>query len=128
MWGVFTNYMGLHSDDIVAMTTLNFTSATDPKNASSVYKGSSPFTRCVWEVRLGNAVRFPPTFPNVLSGVTLATPQDLCVGDFWETQERRSITSFTTAIAVDKFQLVTLLRPPAAASVFEFPETPSLSR
>ena len=38
------------------MTTLNFTGATDPKNATSVYKGSSSFTRCVWEVNLGNVV------------------------------------------------------------------------
>ncbi len=58
MWGVFSNYMNLKSSDIVAMTTLNFTSATNPKNATSVYKGSSSFTRCVWEVHLGNAVSF----------------------------------------------------------------------
>jgi hypothetical protein len=54
--------------------------------------------------------------------------QDLCVGDFWETQERRSITSFTTAIAVDRFKLVTLLRPQAAPAIFVFPEMPELSR
>jgi hypothetical protein len=39
-----------------------------------------------------------------------ASIQDLCVGDLWETQERRGISSFTTAIAVDKFQLVTLAK------------------
>ncbi len=33
--------------------------------------------------------------------------QDICVGDFWETQERRGIAAFTTALAVDKFFLVT---------------------
>ncbi len=49
--------------------------------------------------------------------------QDLCVGDFWETQERRSIASFTTAIAVDKFKLVTLLRPEDTQSLFVFPKT-----
>ena len=35
--------------------------------------------------------------------------QDICVGDFWETQERRAIADFTTGIAVDKFMLVTML-------------------
>ncbi len=29
------------------------------------------------------------------------------MGDFWETQERRGIAAFTTALAVDKFILVT---------------------
>ena len=56
MWGVFSNYMNLQSSDIVAMTTANFTSATDPNNATSVYHGVSSFTRCVWEVQLGNVV------------------------------------------------------------------------
>ncbi len=56
MWGVFTNYMGLAGSDIIAMTTANFTGATDPNNGTSVYKGSSSFTRCVWEVRLGHVV------------------------------------------------------------------------
>eukprot|EP00291_Cryptomonas_curvata_P019850 CAMPEP_0172158522 /NCGR_PEP_ID=MMETSP1050-20130122/4420_1 /TAXON_ID=233186 /ORGANISM="Cryptomonas curvata, Strain CCAP979/52" /LENGTH=503 /DNA_ID=CAMNT_0012827925 /DNA_START=62 /DNA_END=1573 /DNA_ORIENTATION=+ len=87
MWGVFSNYLQLQSSDIAAMTTLNFTGATDPKNATSVYKGASSFTRCVWEVNLGNV--------------------DICVGDFWETPDRRGIAAFTTALAVDKFILVT---------------------
>jgi hypothetical protein len=56
MWGVFSDYLHLQNSDIAAMTTLNFTNATDPKNATSVYKGSSSFTRCVWEVNLGNVV------------------------------------------------------------------------
>jgi hypothetical protein len=56
MWGVFSNYLNLQSSNIVAMTTANFTNATDPNNASSVYRGASSFTRCVWEVRLGNVV------------------------------------------------------------------------
>ncbi len=33
--------------------------------------------------------------------------QDLCVGDFWETQERRNMSTFTTVIGVDKFLLIT---------------------
>ncbi len=56
MWGVFTNYMDLESSDIIAMTSVNFTGATNPKNSSSVYNGSSSFTRCVWEINLGNVV------------------------------------------------------------------------
>ena len=56
MWGVFSDHLGLKSSDIVAMTTLNFTNATNPKNATSVYQGASSYTRCVWEVKIGNAV------------------------------------------------------------------------
>jgi hypothetical protein len=56
MWGVFTDYMGLSGSDIIAMTTANFSADTDPENEKSVYKGFSSYTRCVWEVRLGNAV------------------------------------------------------------------------
>ncbi len=56
MWGVFTNYLQLDPSEIVAMTTLNFTGATNPKNETSVYKGASSYTRCVWEVKIGNAV------------------------------------------------------------------------
>jgi hypothetical protein len=56
MWGVFTEYMGLEGSDIAAMTTANFSEATNPLNETSVYKGPSSFTRCVWEVRLGNVV------------------------------------------------------------------------
>ena len=56
MWGVFSNYLNVQNSNIVAMTTINFTGATNPKNATSVYKGASSFTRCVWEVNLGNVV------------------------------------------------------------------------
>ncbi len=59
MWNVLKNDLDLSSNGILAMTTLNFTGATDPKNATSVYKGASAFTRCVWEVNLGNVVRTP---------------------------------------------------------------------
>jgi hypothetical protein len=37
--------------------------------------------------------------------------QDMCIGDFWETHERRSITTFTTALLVDKFTIVTIVDP-----------------
>lgn len=57
MWKVLSTDLGLRGQEIVAMTTLNFTGATDPRNATSVYKGASAFTRCVWEINLGNVVR-----------------------------------------------------------------------
>jgi hypothetical protein len=56
MWKVFSDHLDLDGSNIIAMTTINFTYATNPKNPASVYKGSSSFTRCVWEVRLGNVV------------------------------------------------------------------------
>ena len=58
MWGVFSDYLEMKSSDIVAMTCANFSNATDPSNPASVYHGASSFTRCVWEVHLGHAVRF----------------------------------------------------------------------
>jgi hypothetical protein len=72
MWGIFSNYLQLQSSDITAMTTLNFTGATDPKNATSVYKGSSSFTRCVWEVNLGNVVSSCKN-PSVLDTTAMAS-------------------------------------------------------
>jgi hypothetical protein len=65
MWGVFSERLGLTSNDIVAMTTLNFTGATSPKNATSVYSGGSSYTRCVWEVKIGNAVREEIEWPEL---------------------------------------------------------------
>jgi hypothetical protein len=56
MWNVLFNRLKLTDDDIIAMTTVNFTGATDPNNISSVYQGVSTFTRCVWEIKLGNVV------------------------------------------------------------------------
>ena len=35
--------------DVVALTRANFTA-----QSRQFYKGSSSFTRCVWEVKLGN--------------------------------------------------------------------------
>eukprot|EP00292_Cryptomonas_paramecium_P013196 CAMPEP_0113674476 /NCGR_PEP_ID=MMETSP0038_2-20120614/7436_1 /TAXON_ID=2898 /ORGANISM="Cryptomonas paramecium" /LENGTH=221 /DNA_ID=CAMNT_0000591053 /DNA_START=64 /DNA_END=726 /DNA_ORIENTATION=- /assembly_acc=CAM_ASM_000170 len=103
MWGVFSNYLGLTDDNIIAMTTVNFTSATDPKNKTSVYKGSSSYTRCVWEVNLGNI--------------------DMCVMDSWETMERRAIAQFTTALAVDRFKLITVATPDAFTLSFPMPSS-----
>jgi hypothetical protein len=56
MWGVFTRHLNMDGSDIVAMTPINFTYATNPANPASPFKGSSAFTRCVWEVYLGNVV------------------------------------------------------------------------
>ena len=53
--------------------------------------------------------------------------QDLCVGDVWETQERRGLSSFTTAIAVDRFMLITNLKE-KSESMFLFPEKVNLDR
>jgi hypothetical protein len=63
MWGVFEKYLILGNSNILAMTPINFTYATDPKNSNSVYTGSSSFTRCVWEIRLGNVVRLCSNAP-----------------------------------------------------------------
>ena len=43
MFQIFSSNLQLKN--IVAMTSLNFTGATDPKNKTSVYKGASLFTR-----------------------------------------------------------------------------------
>jgi len=43
--------------DVIALTRANFTA-----ESRAVYKGSSSFTRCVWEVKLGHV--------------------DLCVGEY----------------------------------------------
>eukprot|EP00291_Cryptomonas_curvata_P018852 CAMPEP_0172168344 /NCGR_PEP_ID=MMETSP1050-20130122/10082_1 /TAXON_ID=233186 /ORGANISM="Cryptomonas curvata, Strain CCAP979/52" /LENGTH=445 /DNA_ID=CAMNT_0012839249 /DNA_START=284 /DNA_END=1621 /DNA_ORIENTATION=+ len=90
--------MGLQDEHIEAMTQLNFSGATDPHNRSGVFFGGvSAFTRCVWEVQLGHA--------------------DMCIGDFWETYERRSIATFTTAMLVDKFTIVTIPDPDSNTEV-----------
>ncbi len=135
MWGVFTNYLGLEEGDIIAMTSANFSMATNPQNTTSVYKGFSTITRCVWEIYLGNVVSLlivlkthlqaPFTIDSMIDLV--AGLQDLCVGDVWETQERRGLSSFTTAIAVDRFMLITNLKE-KSESMFWFPEKVNLDR
>jgi len=79
--------------NVVALTKANFSSAT--KAASP----ASAFTRCVWEVKFGNV--------------------DLCVGDFWETPERRNLTTFTTPIDSDTFTLYTTRNPKAIVADFD---------
>jgi len=67
--------------DVVVMTPANFSAAS-----RAAYAGSSSFTRCAWEVQLGNV--------------------DICVGDFWETAERRAITPFTSSIDNDLIRVI----------------------
>jgi len=80
---------------IQALTKANFTKAS-----ALAYKGSSSFTRCVWEVLLDNV--------------------DLCVGDFWETAERRQLAPMTSSIAIDVFSLVSKsrVRPQTSGEFF----------
>jgi hypothetical protein len=88
-----------------------------------MYEGESTYTRCAWEVKVGNVVsehshysqqsallsKLPCTLPagraHLSHSVTLL--QDLCVGDIWETSERRALVSFTTALDQDTQFLVT---------------------
>ena len=42
------------------------------------------------------------------------------MGDFWETEERRAISTFTTAIGTDSFILLTNAQTLAAQQMFNF--------
>ena len=48
------------------------------------------------------------------------TAQDLCVGDFWETKERRAAADFTTVIGVDRFLLVSMAEREDTSAVLQF--------
>ena len=120
MWGVFSRYLKIKGSNIIAMTGANFTSSTDPKNPASVYHGASSFTRCVWEVHLGNAVRVTSRFSPQRRAVSERNPQDVCVGDFWETAERRAISTFSTVIGVDHFLLVSMAQTSTSSELFKF--------
>jgi hypothetical protein len=117
--------MNLSDSDIIAMTAANFSYETDPRNPEAVYQGASIYTRCVWEIKLGNAVSTNIS-TRIADDRPLTVPwraqwwQDLCVGDFWESEERRALTTFTSAIYVDKLMLVTMLKP-LPTSYFTFP-------
>ena len=67
---------------VIAKTKANTTVPT------SVYNGPSSFTRCVYEVKLEQV--------------------DLCVGDFWETAQRRALAPFTSAVDLDSMKLITM--------------------
>ena len=64
----------------------NFTLAWQPVSGGSKGQHSSSFTACTQDVADGIA--------------------DLCVGDYWTTQERLSMTTFTTGTLTDTFSLI----------------------
>lgn len=67
---------------IIAKTKANTTVT------SAVYSGPSSYTRCVYEISLKQV--------------------DLCIGDFWETEQRRGITGFTSALDLDTMKLTSM--------------------
>jgi hypothetical protein len=79
--------------NVVVLTKANFSAA------AMAAPTSSSFTRCVWDVKYGNV--------------------DLCIGDFWSTPERRNLSSFTTAIDSDSFNLFTTLNTSAIPPPFD---------
>jgi hypothetical protein len=52
----------------------------------------------------------------------------LCVADFWETEQRRAISTFTSPVKVDTLLLVTTTKPLNTDSMFQFPNTFSSDR
>lgn len=93
LFATITNNLGAN---VVAMTRANFTAAS-----SQIYKGASSYTRCVWEVNRGMV--------------------DICIGDFWETNERRGIAPFSSSFDLDTMRLLTMPvgGPGGGASSFE---------
>jgi hypothetical protein len=67
---------------VIAMTPANFS-----VESRLFYQGSSDYTRCLYEIRLGKV--------------------DLCVGRFWETPEYRRLVPFTSQLFVDNLRLIT---------------------
>ncbi len=83
--------------NVIALTPANF--SAEALQVATI----SDFTRCVWEVKFRHV--------------------DLCVGDFWETPERRNLVPFTAPIDSDFFTLYTILnpavvRPPPAPKLY----------
>lgn len=81
----------LNPPEIIAMTRVNFS-----EEVYDVYKGGSSYTRCVYEIRLDNV--------------------DVCVGDFWETEERRKLVPFSSQMLGDSMKIVSVPRGFEAAS------------
>ena len=46
--------------------------------------------------------------------------QDMCLGDYWETAERRKLVSYTTAYHIDKLYLMTLTESITSTATFDF--------
>ena len=87
-------WIGFFMHQVLKDIRVNVIALTDANTSNDVlemYTGPSSYTRCVWEVKLGEV--------------------DLCVGDFWETPERRNLTAFTTQIDSDTFSLYTTPSP-----------------
>eukprot|EP00286_Rhodomonas_abbreviata_P029116 CAMPEP_0181293060 /NCGR_PEP_ID=MMETSP1101-20121128/2857_1 /TAXON_ID=46948 /ORGANISM="Rhodomonas abbreviata, Strain Caron Lab Isolate" /LENGTH=649 /DNA_ID=CAMNT_0023397609 /DNA_START=114 /DNA_END=2063 /DNA_ORIENTATION=- len=76
---IFTNL----GANVIALTRANFSAIS-----YQTYTGGSSFTRCVWEVNKRQV--------------------DLCVGDFWETNERRAIAPFSSSFDLDTMRLLTM--------------------
>eukprot|EP00960_Hanusia_phi_P062197 765087-Hanusia_phi.AAC.1 len=66
---------------VIVKTKANFTS-----QSKALYDGPSSFTRCVYEVAVKNV--------------------DVCIGNFWETNERRRLATFTSSFDLDAMFLV----------------------
>ena len=132
MHGVIFGYLGLTDNDIIALTAANFSTSTDPKNSSSVYKGLSAYTRCCWEIKIGHVVssviyyhhrspfKYGTKFFLSLWLMFMLFSQDLCLGDFRETFERRAVVEFTSPFFVDRLLLVTLTKPYSSSSALDF--------
>lgn len=90
-----------------------------------VYLGASSYTRCVWEVgQLVSLAPVPATghlrFDFCARALRRSSardsfrPQvrlgnvDMCVGNFWETEERRSLAGFASAMDSDVLRLGTV--------------------
>jgi len=86
---------------VIAKTKANTTVPT------SVYSGPSSFTRCVYEVKLQQV--------------------DICVGDFWETLQRRSISGFTSALDLDVMSLASMPKGGKATTLRQSPWFPDNS-
>lgn len=75
----------LNPPEVIAMTRANFSDEVYEE-----YKGGSSYTRCVYEIRLDNV--------------------DICVGDFWETSERRKLVPFSSQMLGDTMKIVSVPR------------------
>ena len=92
---IFSDIVKETAVNVVALTAANF-------SASSAHVSTDDFSRCIWEVKEGKV--------------------DVCVGDIWETEPRRRFTSFSSALDVDVFKIVTKTstRPFRAVQLLNF--------
>ena len=92
---IFSDIVKETAVNVVALTAANF-------SASSAHVSTDDFSRCIWEVKEGKV--------------------DVCVGEIWETESRRRFTSFSSALDVDVFKIVTKTstRPFRAVQLLNF--------